>query len=208
VKARSILSRLDYEEYLVRTYFGVEDNYLHACVKRAFMDTSAGAPESGMVTVPDTLQEQGTRVVLGALEDLRDKQGGLFGADEYDTWHQALCEALVAIYREQASDHFCLGHAQRWVNTTLKYVYTMGEVRIPGCSQLYSYCHVALEQDTLDKLETYGMPPLPCPWYRLEDYHVYLRCQKWIRRRFEFAPLDVEFLLWLGQDLRNLALPW
>jgi hypothetical protein len=207
MNARSILSRLDHEEYLVRAFFGTQQNYMHACVQRAYLDVVQGSLELSVLPVRGAAQEQDIQIVQGALEDLRDGQSARPTADEFDTWHQALCAALVALYEQRAPGKLCLGHAQRWVNATFRYIFTLGELRVPGFTRLYPLCHITLEPDIIDRLESDGMPQLPCPWNRLDDYELYLQRQKWLRNHYEFAPLDIEFLLWLGQDLRSLTLP-
>ncbi len=51
----------------------------------------------------------------------------------------------------------------------------------------------------MQRLKLYGFPVLGEVWSRIDDYS--LSYQIWIRDRFEFVPLDVEFLLWMGKEL-------
>ena len=93
------------------------------------------------------------------------------------------------------------GHAQKWLNMTFKYIYTMGEQRLPDFGHLYGLCHVPLDNILIDALRRYDFPPLPCKWSKLADYDIYLDRQLWVRKRFPLAPLDVEFRLWMGSEL-------
>ncbi len=120
---------------------------------------------------------------------------------DFDDWHRAACERLSAIYRECGYESFNVGHAQKWLNMTFKYIYVMGEQRLPGFGHLYDLCHVPLDNILMDSLRPYDFPSLPCAWSRLNNYDVYLDRQRWIRIHFKEAPLDVEFRLWMGKSL-------
>lgn len=47
----------------------------------------------------------------------------------YDTWHHALCDELIGYYGSTGFE-FNLGHAQKWVNMTMKYIYIHGALDI------------------------------------------------------------------------------
>jgi hypothetical protein len=47
---------------------------------------------------------------------------------------------------------FFVGQAQKWVNMTMKYIFTVGEQRIPGFDLVYTYCHVPLDNILLEKI--------------------------------------------------------
>ena len=84
---------------------------------------------------------------------------------------------------------------------TFKYIYVMGEQRLPGFGHLYDLCHVPLDNILIDALLPYDFQPLPCAWSKLKNYDIYLDRQRWVRSRFQLAPLDVEFLLWMRRPL-------
>jgi len=86
---------------------------------------------------------------------------------------------------------------------TFKYIYVMGEPRLPGFDPLYDRCHVPLDRILLNALLHYGFQPLPCAWSKLDDYDFYLDRQRWVRSRFRLVPLDVEFLLWMGRPVQT-----
>ncbi len=121
---------------------------------------------------------------------------------KFDDWHQEACKRLADIYRECGYQWFAVGQAQKWLNMTFKYIYVMGEQRLPGFDHLYDFCHVPLDNILIDRLLTYEFPRLQCAWSRLNNYDTYLDRQHWVRNRFKsLAPLDVEFRLWMGQSL-------
>jgi hypothetical protein len=115
---------------------------------------------------------------------------------DFDTWHRGTCEKLIAVYGGTFPFH--AGQAQKWINMTLKYVYTIGEGRIPGFAPAYPLCHAPLDNDVLTRLTQYGFEWPSKAWSRL-DYDEYLKCQEWIRDKFKpTPPLSIEFFLWMG----------
>jgi hypothetical protein len=120
----------------------------------------------------------------------------------FDAWHQETCSQLQTRYAQYNHELF-IGQAQKWVNMTLKYVYTFGEQRISGFAPFYQYSHVPLDTILIDKLQRYHAPQLTKRWSRLDTYTEYLAFQHWIRQRFTLAPLDVEFRFWLGKPLKE-----
>jgi hypothetical protein len=122
----------------------------------------------------------------------------------FDSWHQSTCSKLIAVYRPYHF-HFYIGQAQKWINITFKYIFTMGESRLPGYQALYSFCHAPLDNILITALTRYGFPALAAAWSRIDDYPVYLRSQEWVRHRFDLAPLDAEFFLWSGRDIKQAS---
>jgi hypothetical protein len=122
---------------------------------------------------------------------------------DFDKWHRRACERLAAIYDECDYKLFSVGQAQKWLNMTFKYIYTMGEQRLPGFGHLYGLCHVPLDKIVIGRLKDYAFQPLPCAWSKLADYDTYLDRQLWVRSNFALPPLDVEFELFMGRDVRR-----
>ena len=48
---------------------------------------------------------------------------------------------LADSYRRDGYSKFAVGHGQKWINMTVKYMFVMGERRIAGFSHLYDFCH-------------------------------------------------------------------
>src|ERR1700730_8802071 len=99
---------------------------------------------------------------------------------------------------------FSVGHGQKWINMTFKYLFVMGDTRVPGFLHLYDLCHVPFDIIFIDALrENHDFENLPCAWSKLDNYNIYLNRQRWVRDRFNLSPLDVEFRLWMGQSLQG-----
>lgn len=192
---QTMLTRSDYEEFLIRLYFGSGSDYLQPCISRAYRDFNRTLQGIRDLDGRSALYTEAESLLQSEVTSLRDAAERI-DQDAFDEWHRQTCSALASTY-ERRGFRLHLGQAQKWVNMTLKYVFAMGESRLPGYSALYPFCHVPLDNIVLRALKPYGYKGLPCAWSRLDDYRCYVDCQQWIRGRFEQPPLDVEFRLWM-----------
>jgi hypothetical protein len=187
----STLLRSDYEDCLIVFYFGRGDN-LALCRRRAYGDfkrTLRGIGNRDILPRAKEAQKRADEALSQMLAAIRGMDAPTH--EQFDEWHRGACEQLAAIYRECGYDSFFVGHAQKWLNMTFKYVYVMGEARLPGFRHLYDLCHVPLDNILIDTLKREGFQSLPCPWSRLNDYDTYLDRQRWVRNHFKpIAPLD------------------
>jgi hypothetical protein len=198
----SILQRADYEDCLIVLYFGRGKDNLSLCRRRAYGDfkrTLRGIANRDVLPRAEEAKERADEALSQRLAAIRDMEAPT--QEQFDKWHRSACDKLAAIYRECGYDSFCVGHAQKWLNMTFKYIYVMGEARVPGFRHVYDLCHVPLDNILMDAFRQYDFEPLPCAWSRLNDYDLYLDRQRWVRNHFPLAPLDVEFNLWMGRPV-------
>jgi hypothetical protein len=172
----SILKRADYEECLVTFYFGPGEDYFSLCHKRAYRDFQRTLHKIG--TLPDTKKAWHNANAAVSIRFAEIENMAAATQEKFDNWHRAACHELKATYAASGYAKFYIGHAQKWLNMTFKYIYTMGEQRVSGFGHLYDFCHVPLDQILLDALRDYGLQPLGCSWSRLDDYELYLERQK------------------------------
>jgi hypothetical protein len=197
----SILKPADYEECLIAFYFGRGEEYLSLCHKRAYGDLQRTLHGIGKLGKPE-MREARQRANASLSRMFLEIRGvGSITQAKFDDWHRAACEELKAVYAAFGYKSFYVGHAQKWLNMTFKYIYVMGEKRIAGFGHLYDLCHVPLDNILFAAIQKYGFQPLDCSWSRLDDYEAYLERQRWFRTQFKLAPLDAEFFLWLGKLL-------
>lgn len=197
----STLKRADYEDCLVAFLLGRGKICLSNCVHHAYADLQRTLDGVGKFK---NLKSE-------AASELSERFGQIRSASNptqcyFDDWHRATCLSLKNLYARQDYNSFSFGHAQKWLNMTFKYIYVTGSKRIFGFEHLYDLCHVPLDKTVLEGLAGHGFSELPCGWSKLDDYDCYFDRQQWIRRRFNLAPLDVEFYLWLGKPLPANAL--
>lgn len=197
---RSMISQHAIEDFLVAIHFGKTD-LLASCVRLAYRDlqrTVRGVAQYDKAGIPER--------VRGLIADARRAHT----QDEFDQWHCAACGQLIDAFRGIGYQHFTIGHAQKWLNMTLKYIFVLGD-RVPGYEHLFGYCHVPLDQFVMRMAVPLGLPALPGTgaWSTLNDYAVYMERQGWFRARPE-PPLVAEFGLWLDYvsgEAQNLAAP-
>jgi len=200
---KPILTRLDYEDFLICLYFGQEHDYLLNCINRAYLDFNRTLHGLGDLASKNALYEHACSNLKQLFGDLQNGKIHVTNQIGFDSWHRAACQRLTAIYIEHGYTQLFVGQAQKWLNMTFKYIFTMGEQRLQGFGDVYQFCHVPLDNVLIEQLTKYGFPKLPCAWSRLNNYDKYLEYQQWIRQRFDRVPLDIEFLLWLGKDINT-----
>lgn len=200
MQTRSLLSRADYEEYLITLYFGSGADLLSHCLDRAYRDFSRTLRGLRMVETKSHLYIQARNDLREDISNLAHPQNETIDQRSFDHWHQRLCEHLALCY-EKHGHHFYIGQAQKWINMAFKYIFTIGEQRLPGFGHLYPFCHVPLDNILIAQMQPYKSPQLIGRWSRLDSYAEYLAYQQWVRQRFPIPPLDVEFFLWLGKAI-------
>jgi len=185
----------NYEEYLLRLIFGREVRP-SVCISRAYGDFKRTL--KGITKLPnaDSLHTKAERVLTDALTTLKTRLEKPMAQSDFDDWHRKTCDDLVAFYGNTFA--FYAGQAQKWVNMTLKYIFTVGEEHIPGFAPAYTLCHAPLDNIVLEELTRYGLDWPSKAWSQF-DYDEYFKCQKWMRDKFTPTPLlSVEFFLWTG----------
>ena len=79
----------------------------------------------------------------------------------------------------------------------LKYVYVIGESRLPDYAAMYGYCHVPIDNILLAQPDFARLRRFKQAWSRVDNYDEYMEFQRAVRREFEgSSPLAVEFVLW------------
>jgi hypothetical protein len=203
MQSRSLLSRADYEEYLITLYFGSGADQFTNCLDRAYRDFSRTLRGLRMVETKSNLYVQARNDLHEHISSLIHPRNEITDQRSFDHWHQLLCKHLALCYAEHGH-HLYVGQAQKWINMAFKYIFTLGEQRLPGFGHLYPFCHVPLDNILIAQMLPYGSPQLTGRWSRLDSYDEYLAYQVWVRQRFSILPLDVEFFLWLGKPVPGL----
>lgn len=205
-----MIDRKGWEDYLLRLYFGNRADLLRACISRAYRDFNRTCHGLSQLENKGELYKEASDYLRQTFSDIQKDKTSLSNQEEFDNWHQATCVRLAECYIKHGYYTFSIGQAQKWINMTFKYIFFMGDNRLPDFCDLYKFCHIPIDNIVLDKLrEEAGFPGLTCAWSRLDDYAEYLSCQKLIRKRFPSdAPLDVEFRMWMnGTDSNGQKRP-
>ena len=201
MRNRSKLTRADYENYLIYLYFGSNRDLLEASIHRAYRDFNRTMHGFRKLEKTRDVYTEAVVLMQDEFETLKTHLPTQSMTNEiFDGWHRVTCEKIVSLF-EEYDFHLFVGQAQKWINMTFKYIFTAGEERIEGFSFSYPFCHVPIDNILLAQLEKHDFPALSCAWSRLDNYDEYLEIQKWFRENFTIAPMDVEFMLWLGQEV-------
>jgi hypothetical protein len=200
MNSRSILSRADYADLLIRLAFGEDDDLLAAAIRRAYQDVRRTLRGLTKVEGHEGLLEEASRYLVQRLLDVSSGYVELNDARRFDTWHQTTCRRLLGLFEQGGYDSLRLGQVQKWLNLTFVYVYTMGPQHLPGFEQVYPWCHIPLDSAIMEQLQPFGLEPLPGAWAQLADYATYLERQQWVRDHMVFAPLDIAFYVALGRE--------
>lgn len=186
----------DFARYMGVLYFG-SGTTLRRYINRAYRDFNRTLHMDSAVSRQDTVEDCGD-YLLARLTDAKDGTTDCRDKDAFDAWHEASCDELIRRFGER--DMF-YGHAQKWVNMTLKYLFTaqgLGLDDIGGIAAWYPFAHMPVDNIVLDALEKDGFShPRPNPWSQLDKVG-YLAFQKALRDAYEECPMDVEFMLWRG----------
>lgn len=186
----------EYKDFLIRVYFGTGPEYLRPCIRRAYLDFCRTL--HGISRIPGIYQHAGSAIEK-SITNLKNDSINT-GQESFDDWHHAACNHLRTIYSDHGYEAFSIGQAQKWLNMSFKYAFTIGDKRLPGYSRFFQFCHVPLDNIIINRLKSYNPPPLSRSWSRLQDYEEYLHFQQWLRDTFENSiPLAVEFHMWLKQ---------
>ena len=198
---RSMIAPKAMEDFLVAIHFGKQD-LLTSCVRLAYRDLQR--------TVRGIARFD-KREIPGRVRELLVDASRTATLSEFDHWHHSACDEVIAAFKAIGYPNFTVGHAQKWFNMALKYVFVLGD-RVSGFNHLYLYCHVPLDQFVIKEAAKKGFPALPGTgaWSTLNDYQIYMDRQRWFRENFVSAPLVTEFRLWLdyvdamqGQSIRT-----
>lgn len=130
---------------------------------------------------------------------------GIGSQDEFDKWHEATCEILRSIYRNKDAkrlfkpDHrFTYGHAQKWLNMTLKRLYVLEPEKIRPIAE---FLHPPVDKVVIAEAKRSGVNPkdlgLDRTWSKWDGYNNYKKYQAKLRECIKERPLfRWEFGVW------------
>lgn len=189
-------TREEYFDFLVRCYFGEGVDLIKMAVERAYLDLNRTLHGFATHKNADLLRNDSHKLMISLVKML---QGKKMTQPVFNKWHFKSCKELRQHFWTGGFERFTYGQAQKWINMTLKYVFAMGEKRLPGFESCYPFAHIPIDNVFVDALQVYKKVSLPCAWSRIDDYQVYLKLQKEFWSTFPNSiPLAVEFRLWMS----------
>jgi len=199
----SILTQSDFNTFLASVRFRhmTDSNLITRCVRAGYLDLSRTLHGLRVLPSRELLRRQARKYLRDRFTDIKTKKTIIQNQQDFDDWHKSSCQGLISLYNDHKFKTFHKGQAQKWINMTYKYVFTLGEDRLPGFAHLYSLCHVPLDIKIINNLEKFNPPVLSTRWSRIDDHQEYMAYQKWVRKSFSIVPLDVEFIAWPGNSV-------
>lgn len=189
-------TKAEIDACLLGFYFGFDRPFLDLAIDRAYRDLNRTL--HGFAKQPDRV-----RVRRSAGECVRGAMTRLDAACEsqetFDEWHEKACSQVIKRYRQFGFAAFTVGHAQKWINMTVKYLALFDERDQQWRLRLLQLGHMPIDSIILDRLRVEGLPRdlRPAAWSRIASYADYMGIQTWVREHFPgSAPLVVEFHLW------------
>lgn len=108
------------------------DRILGICIQKAYSDATQqgaynaliGKNENELRNFSETAECKAGKVLLNQIHELKEEE---CGKDFFNGWHKTTCGLIQNQYGKVNEDkeRFSYGNAQKWVNMTLKYIYTL-----------------------------------------------------------------------------------
>jgi len=207
------------------------DGYIRICSKKAYLDmcrTLRFKKKEGKNVEKDELikkiEDNIVNNVVGYLygtvsySSIPDDLNMIVGDNNFDKWHYCLSYQMVEecknsdIFMENKS--FTYGHAQKWINMTLKYMYIIG--LLP--EKMLNDIHVPIDSYIIDAInapeknihtsfdvEGLGIKTNIGAWSGITDYGEYIDVQVKVRNKLKeksALPIMWESLAWMAEAVK------
>lgn len=194
-------SREDYVNFLVWAVLkfppqGDRDQAISACIWTAYRDMQRTL--RGFGKHPSNQKGIIKKVAEATLTRFLEQTHNVKSQNKFDKLHEYTCSELRKAYEDNGFDSFSIGHAQKWVNMAVKYVFVLGECHTGNHYQkIYGFCHVPIDAYILGMVEPEARIGVE-PWSKIANYDDYFAFQKRFRDKYPTVPpLDTEFDMWL-----------
>lgn len=185
----------DILDYLKAIYFGDLIDPLKAANSRAYRDMNRTIRFNGL---PDAtrlaLREKVNAVFDTELTKL--KSDSITSQDEFDAWHHSVSDKIKKLYLDEGVK-LTYGHAQKWINMTIKYLYMLEANSFDG---VFEFLHIPLDNYVFDiARDLLGIARPKVAWSSWDNYdEQYLCYQNLIREKITTGtPLRWELRYWL-----------
>jgi hypothetical protein len=184
----------------MRMYFGADDEK-GGFTRRAYLDLSRTLHGLYRDEKKEGMKTRATECLRKALTALKEKETPPKSEDlrtEFDQWHQHACTDIRNCFTEFC---FSYGHAQKWLNMTLKYRWFFSD-----CDPLngwFDVAHVPVDNFVLCAAREHKIVPLTKQAWSRWSVGEYKAFQEQIRahaRKCEISPLELEHRWWMDQS--------
>ena len=182
----------DSYEFLSHVYCSGKGDIYERASERAYLDLCRTLRLNGVdmtshrKEIADILRERITALLASNTDQ-----------NSYDRWHKVICNELVG-YFSPLDIGFTYGHAQKWVNMTMKYLYILDEADF---SDIFDFLHVPIDSIIIDLAKS--MLDVAKPnflWSKIPDYDTYFAYQTKLRESIkDMSPMRWELKTWINK---------
>ena len=185
----------DILNFLKVAFFGNFTDPIKVASSRAYRDMNRTLRFNGL---PDAtrfaLREKVNAVFDAELPKL--KSDSITNQDKFDAWHRNVSNKIKKLYLDKGVK-FTYGHAQKWINMTIKYLYML---EANSFNDVFEFLHIPIDNYVFDiARDLLGIKKPKAVWSSWDNYNEqYLYYQNLIREKITTGtPLRWEFRCWL-----------
>ncbi len=161
------LDKNDAIRFLIQCYFGDEEDPTLMAIDRAYRDMVTHTLFGDAETILFPMRKKVTEILYEEIKKLSDEIN-------YDSWHKNTSKRI----KDQYPDLLTIGHIQKWINMTIKYLYTLKAVDVKGVSDYFANVeHVKEFHAPLDSYVLKKINETDPVWSKIDDYDDYM-CRK------------------------------
>ncbi|MDO4282754.1 MAG: hypothetical protein Q4D02_03880 [Clostridia bacterium] len=175
------------KKFYAYSLFGKVSNCIESSVKRAYRDFNRTIRGFKANVEHNRIYDNAIQIMIDEINNLIISN--MNSQREFDEWHKNLCDALIQSFEDQKLYY---GQTQKWINMSLKYLAILDYTKV---AKNYIFFHIPIDNYILEHEEELNR--FKCTWSRIDDYDLYLEFQKEFRKKYNGAPLENEFLIWL-----------
>ena len=157
------LNQNDAITFIIQCYFGDISDPILASINRAYLDmqthTISRDPDN-----PDILFQRRKTIT----EYLHDEISRIPNGMEFDDWHRTISQGIKERYAELS-----FGQIQKWLNMTIKYLFTLKELGVDGISEYISVDHTDDFHPALDSFVLQAINRTSPSWSNIQEYNYY-----------------------------------
>lgn len=145
-------------------------------------------------TKKSDLEKLGFETIKAEINDMT-----LCSQNEYDAWVISTSDKLQALYQKNGVE-LTLGHTQKWINMTMKYLLCFDNQKARGIEHLL---HVPIDTYVVEEAKKLVPTAGLLPWSKIESANLYTAFQNNLRtvileKQLAESPIIWEFNAWSG----------
>ena len=160
IHAPQPLNQNDAIAFLIQCYFGDVSDPVLASINRAYLDMQTHTISGE----PDILFQRRKAIT----EYLHDELSRIPNGMAFDAWHRTISREIKHRYRELS-----YGQIQKWLNMTIKYLFTLKALGVDGISEYISVEHANDFHPALDSFVLKAIERPSPTWSNIQDYDYY-----------------------------------